>query len=121
MAALAALAAPAQAHHSLTNYDSGRVVELTGEVTEFHYTQPHPFLVIAVAGAAWKLEMDNLWELDAVGVARDTFRPGDRVTVSGSPDRGGARALYLRRLDRSRDRLRYEQVGTSPRLTVPAK
>jgi hypothetical protein len=111
------LAGPAEAHHSLAGYDHARQRELEGVVAAFHYTQPHPFLVVAAADGDWRLEMDNLFELDSVGVTRETFRPGDRVSVSGAPARNGAHALYLRRLDRPRDGLRYEQVGSSPRLT----
>jgi hypothetical protein len=121
--AMVGAASPAAAHHSLTGYDQARRIELAGEVAEFHFTQPHPYLVITVrpaAGAAqaWRLEMDNLFELEAIGVTRDTFKPRDRVLVTGGPDRGGARSLYLRRLDRPADGLRYEQVGSTPSLAV---
>lgn len=115
----AVLARPAAAHHSLAAYDSAHPVEMTGEVTEFSFTQPHPYLVIEVRpGERWKLEMDNLFELVDVGMTKATFRTRDRVKVAGSPDRAGARQLYLRRLDRPADGLVYEQVGTSPRLSI---
>ncbi len=39
--------------------------------------------------------------------------------MTGSPDRGGAHALYVRQLDRPGDGLFYEQVGMSPRLRLP--
>jgi hypothetical protein len=121
-AALLALPLPAAAHHSLAGYDSARPVTLTGEVAEFSFTQPHPYLVMTVKppsgpAQAWKLEMDNLGELRLSGMSRDTFRPRDRITVTGSPDREGAHRLYVRRLDRPADGLAYEQVGTRPRLT----
>ena len=121
-----AAAGPAQAHHTLTGYDQARPITLQGSVTEFSYTQPHPYLVIEVkpaAGAAqsWKLEMDNLYELDEIGVTRDTFKPGDRVQVNGAPGRNGAHIMYLRRLDRPKDGLRYEQVGFTPSLTFPGR
>lgn len=116
-------ASPAAAHHSLAAYDSARPVTLTGEVIEFSFTNPHPYLVVAVkpsSGAAqpWKMEMDNLWELQGVGMTRDTFRPKDRLKVTGSPNRDGAHALYVRQLD-GPDGLFYEQVGMSPRLRLP--
>ena len=66
----------------------------------------------------WRLEMDNLHELDEIGISRTTFQPGDRVTVSGDPDRTKPREIYLRRLDRPSDGLRYEQIGSRPRLTL---
>jgi hypothetical protein len=116
-------AAPAAAHHSLAAYDSGRPLTLTGEVTEFSFSNPHPYLVVAVKPPSgpvqqWRMEMDNLWELQGVGMTRDTFRPKDRLKVTGSPDRDGGHALYVRQLDRA-DGLFYEQVGMSPRLRLP--
>ena len=119
---LSLIASAAQAHHSLSNYDQGRSVSADGVVEEFHFMNPHPVLMIGVTDTSgvrqtWRLEMDNLYELDEIGISRTTFKPGDRVTVSGNPDRTKPREIYLRRLDRPSDGLRYEQIGSSPRLT----
>lgn len=119
---LSLFASAAQAHHSLSNYDQGRDVSAEGVVEEFHFVNPHPVLMIAVTDPSgvrqtWRLEMDNLHELDEIGISRTTFKPGDRVTISGDPDRTKPREIYLRRLDRPSDGLRYEQVGSRPRLT----
>ncbi len=119
---LSLFASAAQAHHSLSNYDQGRDVRADGVVEEFHFVNPHPVLMIAVTDPSgvrqiWRLEMDNLHELDEIGISRTTFQPGDRVTISGDPDRTKPREIYLRRLDRPSDGLRYEQIGSRPRLT----
>jgi Family of unknown function (DUF6152) len=119
---LGLFASAAQAHHSLSNYDQSRDVRADGVVEEFHFVNPHPFLTIGVTDPAgirqiWRLEMDNLHELDEIGISRTTFKPGDRVTVIGDPDRTEPRNVYLRRLDRPSDGLRYEQIGLRPRLT----
>jgi len=122
---LVASTAPAQAHHSLAGYDQSRQVALKGVVTGFRFSQPHPFLAIDVEAAGakqtWRLEMDNLFELRAIGLSREAFKPGDAVLVSGNPSRDGARNLYLRRLDRPSDGLRYEQVGSNPTVSVRPK
>jgi Family of unknown function (DUF6152) len=120
--ALSLFASAAQAHHSLSNYDQGRDVTAEGVVEEFHFVNPHPVLMIGVTDPSgvrqtWRLEMDNLYELDEIGISRTTFKPGDRVTVSGDPDRTKPREIYLRRLDRPSDGLHYEQIGFRPRLT----
>jgi hypothetical protein len=112
----------AEAHHSLSGYDRDRNVRAEGVIQEFQFTNPHPVLIIWVTAPSsapqmWRLEMDNLHELDEVGISKTTFQPGDRVTVSGWPDRAAANGIYLLRLDRSSDGLRYEQIGTRPRLT----
>ena len=112
----------AVAHHSFGGvYDSSRDVTLEGVVTEFLFVHPHPFLVIRVGpangrGESWRAEMDNRFELADIGVTAQTFKPGDRVRVSGSPGRKEPRILYLRLLERASDGLRYEQVGSTPRI-----
>ena len=113
---------PANAHHSFANiYDTAQSVTLTGIVREFLFIHPHPFLVVQVQGADGKpqtlrAEMDNRFELVDIGVTADTFRAGDRVTVSGSPGRTQPDILYLWRLERPADGLRYQQTGGTPSL-----
>ena len=119
---LSLVASAAQAHHSLSNYDQGRNVRADGVVEEFHFVNPHPYLMIAVTAPSgvretWRLEMDNLHELREIGISKTTFNLGDRVTVSGWPDKTDPGEIYLRRLDRPSDGLRYEQIGSQPRLT----
>lgn len=119
---LSLLAYPAQAHHSLSAYDQARNVRADGVVEEYHFLNPHPYLVIGVTAPSgvresWRLEMDNLHELAEIGITKTTFLPGDQVTINGWPDRREPKNIYLRRLDRASDGLRYEQIGLSPRLT----
>jgi hypothetical protein len=113
---------PANAHHSFANiYDTGQSVTVTGTVREFLFIHPHPFLVVEVEGTGGALqilraEMDNRFELVDIGVTADTFKSGDRVTLSGSPGRSQTGILYLWRLDRPSDGLRYQQTGGTPSL-----
>jgi hypothetical protein len=114
--------APARAHHAISAvYDGGSRVELEGVVRAFRLVNPHPWVEMAVTDSSgqartWKLELDNLWELTAIGVNADTLQPGDRLVVSGSPARDRSTSLYVRQLDRPADGFRYEQVGSSPRI-----
>jgi hypothetical protein len=127
-AALAISGLAIQGHHSISSiYDSSRRVTLDGVVEQFQLVNPHPFLVIGVVDSrdsrgdtgktqSWRLEMDNLWELAAIGITASTLRPGDRVRVSGSLARAQDQRLYLLRLDRPADGFWYEQVGQSPKI-----
>jgi hypothetical protein len=116
----------ALAHHSFASiYDTAQTVTLAATVREFQFIHPHPFLVVEVRTDAgerqtWRAEMDNRFELEEIGITRSTFRPGDQVIVSGSPGRSQAFILYLWRLDRPADRLRYRQVGGTPSLETLA-
>jgi Family of unknown function (DUF6152) len=115
-------AGAAIAHHSFANiYDTAQTLALTGTVREFQFIHPHPFLVVDVKNEAgklqiWRAEMDNRFELEDIGVRADTFRPGDSVNISGSPGRNQPKILYLWKLERPADGLRYQQIGGTPSL-----
>jgi hypothetical protein len=102
-------------------YDVRQRAEIEGVVVEFSFVNPHPFAVVTVGegeeAQAWRLEFDNRFELVAIGITGETFRPGDRIVAAGTLGRRDPHALYVRRLDRPADGLRYEQVGMQPRLT----
>jgi hypothetical protein len=122
---LIALAAPvaALAHHSISGvYDSSRQVTLDGHIVEFQFVNPHPILIVARANAeaadTWRLEMDNRYELADIGVTAKTFKPGEHVIATGSAARDESHSLYLMKLDRPVDGLRYEQIGSSPHITA---
>ncbi len=125
-ALLLTLAAPAAAlaHHSISGvYDSSRQVTVEGRVVEFQFVNPHPVLIVAPkdagpADAPWRLEMDNRYELVDIGVTARTFKPGEQVVASGSAARDESHSLYLMKLDRPADGLRYEQIGYSPHITA---
>ncbi|HEY7442880.1 MAG TPA: DUF6152 family protein [Vicinamibacterales bacterium] len=120
--ALATSTVAMPAHHSISSvYDGSRRVTIEGIVSEFQLINPHPFLFVEVANAKgqtdrWRLEMDNRFELVAIGVTAHTFKAGDRVVVTGSLARAQAHGLYIRRLDRPADGFWYEQVGFSPHI-----
>ena len=117
--------AVALAHHSLAGmYDQGKRVTVDGSIAEFHFVNPHPFLLVDMSDARgrterWHLEMDNRRELVDIGMKDDTFKVGDRAAASGSPGRSQSRILYVWKLDRPGDGLAYEQIGGSPRIQIP--
>jgi hypothetical protein len=120
--AIASASLVVRAHHSIVAvYDTNRQVTVEGVVTAFHFVNPHPFLMMDVTDAArktqpWRLEVDNRWELVAIGVTAGTWKPGERIVVSGYPGRSQPQSVYVRRLDRHADGFWYEQVGSNPRI-----
>lgn len=120
---LAAAGARSYAHHAIgAVYDASDRETVTGIVTEFRFIHPHPLLFIDVrtetgVQQSWRLEMDNRFELARIGLTAQTFRPGDRVIATGSLGRVRSQSLYVRRLERPADGLRYEQRGTTPTLS----
>lgn len=116
---------PLRAHHSLTEYDIARKTTLDAVVREFHFVNPHPYLLVeARAGAdprVWRLELDNRHELVQIGMTADTFVRGDRLVVSGPPGHDQKPILYVRELRRTDDGFRYEQPDSTPRITRPGR
>ena len=125
LAVSVAASAPVAAHHSLSEYDVSRQLTLNVTVREFRFVNPHPFLLVeSRAGSlasVWRLELDNRFELVEIGMNSNTFTPGDRLLVTGSPGQNEKPILYVRELDRPSDGFRYEQVGTTPRIARPRR
>ncbi len=122
-AALGCASFAAEAHHSIAAvYDSSRQQRVEGIVAEFQFINPHPFVIVTVdaegAAESWRLEMDNRFELQGIGMTGETLKPGDLVVVTGSLGRTEPRTLYIRRLDRPTDGFRYEQIGSRPRVEI---
>jgi len=111
----------AVAHHSIAGvYDSQSSVTVDGVVSEFHFVNPHPFVIVLADGdghpETWKVELDNRFELVDAGMKADTLKPGDRITARGSKARDGSRSIYALRIERPADRFLMEQVGNSPKI-----
>lgn len=108
--AMAFLAAEAGAHHSFAAYYfEDQSVTITGDVVQFDYTAPHAWLHVNAPDAAGQLrryaaEWSNPSRLARDGVTKDTLRPGDRVTITGSPGRTASEyKMHLKRIERPAD------------------
>jgi hypothetical protein len=118
---LAGGATAAAAHHSIAGvYDSKSSVTVDGVVSEFHFVNPHPFVIVSADRnghpETWKLELDNRFELVDAGMKADTLKAGDRIVARGSRARDGSLSIYALRIDRPADGFYMEQVGSSPKI-----
>lgn len=98
------LAAPALAHHGNAVYDTTKTVSVKGAVTKWQLINPHAGLWIEVKTASGVTEV---WSGEFGGVLdlyrtfkwnRQTFRPGDQVTIVGNPARDGSTAMLARKV-----------------------
>lgn len=89
-------AAQAQSHHSFAAFDDSRVVELSGTVKEWQWTNPHVWLNLEVSGADG---IAKLWGIEGQSpevlrrneaMPRNVVKAGDKVTISIHPRRDGA-------------------------------
>lgn len=82
------------AHHGSASFDD-KEITIKGKVTEWLWANPHCFLKVDVtdeSGAVrnWNLEMGNPTDMTLRGFRRNTFKPGDEVTVTLQPVKSGA-------------------------------
>ena len=93
-AAIAALAVPAQAHHSRAMFDTAKTQVLTGEVRRFQWNNPHCYIQLRVTDAQgqqreYSIEMGAPMHLQGRGWTPRTLKAGDQVRVAIYPLRNG--------------------------------
>lgn len=83
-------ATTAWAHHSFeAEYDSNKLIAITGVVTKLDWINPHAYVFIEMKDDGgmvhnYKVEMGPPYALVRGGWKRDTIKIGDKVTVTGA-------------------------------------
>lgn len=85
---------PLLAHHGAASYATGKTVTLTGTVTKWLYASPHLLLMMDVKGENgevqhWVLETQSPTVMYPSGYRKDSFKPGDEVTVTATQAKNG--------------------------------
>ena len=88
------------AHHSDSAYDTSQHLTMNGTVTEFDWTNPHVLIRFEVKDDKGKVES---WigegsppnTLSRSGWSRNSIKPGDQITVTGSPYRDGRKGIRI--------------------------
>jgi hypothetical protein len=88
---------PALGHHSGAGFNSDKVIELTGTIKEFQFTNPHTWIQVIVEDpkgekVEWSLEWGSPNQLGRQGIRPSTFPPGAKVTMRLRPMLNGAPA-----------------------------
>jgi uncharacterized protein DUF6152 len=96
-AIVATLVSTAAAHHSGAGFNSEKVIELSGTIKEFQFTNPHTWIQLIVedekgAKVEWSLEWGAPNQLGRQGIRPSTFPSGAKVTMRLRPMLNGAPA-----------------------------
>ena len=88
--------ATSSAHHATAVFDVGKRLTLTGTVTEWFWANPHCLLRLNVKDesgnvVAWIGETQAPPNMIPFGWAKQSFLPGDTVTVTLEPVKNGQR------------------------------
>jgi hypothetical protein len=98
-AVLAAVSAPAFAHHSTAVFDMEKTVEITGTVQDFQWTNPHTWTNVEVTGGEgagiYGLEGMSPNYLGRNGWTKHTLKPGDKITFAVHPLKDGRKGGFM--------------------------
>ena len=93
LATVLAVALPAAAHHANSAFDQEATITVSGTVTRWQFINPHVGIWVEAPDETgrtreWAGEFQSVQDLYRMfGWNKDTFRPGDPVTLVGNPDR----------------------------------
>jgi Family of unknown function (DUF6152) len=85
---------PLSAHHGSASFANGKTAVLKGTVTKWIYANPHLLLMLDVKSengevVHWVLETQSPTVMYPAGYRKDSFKPGDQVTVTAGLAKNG--------------------------------
>lgn len=100
--ALGILSGPVFAHHGGAAFDQAQTLTFSGTVTELTFANPHVLVYFDVtkdgATEKWSGWLTAPNKLARAGWTKRTLEPGDQITISGTPHKGGSHILQIRKL-----------------------
>jgi hypothetical protein len=79
------------AHEALFDFSKSQTI--TGTITQLNFVNPYSVLTVNVSGALTNVFLASANALAAGGWSRGAVKPGDPITVTGAPARGGSNIL----------------------------
>ena len=98
LAALSLIPALALAHHGWSEYDSTKLLKLSGKIVEAGYEHPHGFIHLETPGKTWLCVLAPPSRMEARGLAKDLLKPGAGATVEGYANRGKPEEMRAERI-----------------------
>ena len=105
--AVGIVATPAFAHHSFAVFfDDQTIIQVTGSVTDFRFTNPHAIISFSVKNAQgqiepWRAETNAVTLLRRRGWTKDSLTIGEVITVEGWRARDGSKYMRMRTVKRA--------------------
>jgi Family of unknown function (DUF6152) len=99
-AGLLMLSSPGLAHHGNAAYDQKSPITIKGTVTEFAWANPHVQIYLDSnddlgSVVHWACETVSPGLLVRAGWTRHELKPGDEITITLNPAKGGAPVGYV--------------------------
>ena len=75
-AVVLALPLAVSAHHGWSEYDSSKVLKLTGKIVESGYEHPHGHIRFEAPGKTWNVVLAPLSRMENRGLPKEWLKPG---------------------------------------------
>lgn len=104
---LGVAATPAFAHHSFAVFfDDQKIIQVSGTVTDFRFTNPHAIISFSVKTAQgqmepWRAETNAVTLLRRRGWTKDSLTIGEVITIEGWQSRDGSHYMRMRTVKRA--------------------
>jgi hypothetical protein len=98
LGALAMLPLAALAHHGWSEYDSAKLLKLTGRIAESGYEHPHGYIKLVTPGKTWQAVLAPPSRMEARGLSREALKAGAQVTVEGYANRNKPEEMRAERI-----------------------
>jgi len=95
---LAVVPAAALAHHGWSEYDSSKLLKLSGKILESGYEHPHGTIRLETPGKVWLCVLAPPSRMEARGLPKDSLKTGVGATVEGYANRSKAEEMRAERI-----------------------
>jgi hypothetical protein len=92
------VAAPAYAHHGWSEYDSDKLLKVTGKIVESGYEHPHGHVRMEAPGKTWNVILAPPSRMERRGLAKEALKPGASATVEGYANKSKPEEMRAERI-----------------------
>lgn len=85
-------------HHGWSEYDSSKVLKLTGKIVESGYEHPHGHVRLETPGKTWNVVLAPPSRMERRGLDKSALKPGASASVEGYPNRDKPEELRAERI-----------------------
>jgi len=91
------------AHHSAAAYETTKQITVTGNVTEFHFVNPHSVVELEVKDekgqiVVWEGELTSNTNLAPRGWSATSIEYKDQISITGFPAKNGSHAMRVTKI-----------------------
>ena len=88
----------ALAHHGWSEYDSSKLLKLSGKIVETGYEHPHGYVRLETPGKTWLCVLAPPSRMESRGLDKGLLKAGVPATVEGYANRGKPEEMRAERI-----------------------